>query len=77
MTSLRGSGTRRGWRRPAGISTSGPARRADWIDRTVQVLKISALTPEHWVAEFKRLKKVNEEIMRTRATKARGRARQS
>lgn len=45
---------------------------AYWIDRTVQVPKISALTLDQWVAEFKRLKKVNVEIMRAGATKARG-----
>ena len=32
---------------------------ADWIDSTVQVGKIGALTLEQWVAEFKRLKMVN------------------
>ena len=47
----------------------------DWIDRTVQVPKISALTLEQWIAEFKRLKKVNQEITRTGATKARSNAR--
>ena len=36
---------------------------ADWIDRTVRVEKISALTLEQWVAEYLRLKKVNAEMM--------------
>jgi hypothetical protein len=35
---------------------------ADWIDRTVRVEKISALTLEQWVGEFLRLKKVNAEM---------------
>jgi hypothetical protein len=37
---------------------------ADWIDRTVRVEKISALTLEDWVAEYLRLKKANAELMR-------------
>jgi hypothetical protein len=36
-----------------------------WIDATVPVGKISALTMEQWIAEYKRLKKVNAEIMRS------------
>ena len=41
---------------------------AGWIDRTVQVSKISELTLEQWMAEFKRLKKVNQEIRSVRQT---------
>ena len=37
---------------------------ADWLDRTVQVPKVSDLTLEQWIGEYKRLKKVNAEIMR-------------
>jgi hypothetical protein len=47
-----------------------------WIDATVPVDKISALTLEQWIAEYQRLKKLNAEIMRTGVTKTRGRARQ-
>ncbi len=36
---------------------------ADWIDRTVRVETLNALTLEQWVAEFLRLKKVNAELM--------------
>jgi hypothetical protein len=36
---------------------------ADWIDRTVQAVTVNALTLEEWIAELKRLKKVNAEIM--------------
>lgn len=36
---------------------------ADWVDRTVRVEKISALTLDQWVAEYLRLKKVNAELM--------------
>ena len=36
-----------------------------WIDATVPVDKISALTLEQWIAEYKRLKKVNAEILRS------------
>ena len=35
----------------------------EWIDRTVRVATVNALTLEQWVDEFKRLKKVNREIM--------------
>ena len=38
---------------------------ADWIDRTVQVPRVSALTLSEWVAEFKRLKKLNAAMMRS------------
>jgi hypothetical protein len=37
---------------------------ADWIDRTVRVATLNALTLEQWVAEYLRLKKVNGELMR-------------
>jgi len=36
---------------------------ADWIDRTVRVEKISALTLDQWVAEYVRLKKLNAELV--------------
>jgi hypothetical protein len=36
---------------------------AEWIDRTVRVKKISALTLDQWVREYLRLKKLNAEIM--------------
>jgi hypothetical protein len=41
---------------------------ADWIDRTVQVEKISALSLDQWVAEYVRLKKLNAEMMRQAGT---------
>jgi hypothetical protein len=41
-----------------------------WIDATVPVDKISALTLEQWIGEYKRLKKLNAEMMRSpKATK--------
>ena len=39
---------------------------AEWLDRTVQVATIGSLALPEWIAEFRRLKKLNEEIM-TRA----------
>jgi len=36
----------------------------DWIDRTVQVAKISDLTLDQWIAEFARLKRINADLMR-------------
>ena len=35
----------------------------DWIDRTVQARRISDLTLEQWMEQFRRLKKLNQEIM--------------
>jgi hypothetical protein len=35
----------------------------DWLDRTVNVPKVSNLTLEQWIDEFNRLKKVNEEML--------------
>jgi hypothetical protein len=37
---------------------------ADWLDRTVPVAKISALSLDEWVDKFRELKRVNEEIRR-------------
>jgi hypothetical protein len=38
---------------------------ADWLDRTVPVRKINEKTLKEWVAEFKRLKALNEQILGT------------
>ena len=38
---------------------------ADWLDRTVRVRKISEMTLNEWIAEFRRLKALNEQIMGT------------
>lgn len=35
----------------------------NWLDRTVNVPKVSNLTLEQWIDEFNRLKKVNEEML--------------
>jgi hypothetical protein len=37
---------------------------ADWIDRTVRVQTLNALTLNQWVEEYLRLKKLNGELMR-------------
>ena len=37
---------------------------ADWLERIVQVSKISDLTLEQWISEFVRLKKLNGQILR-------------
>ena len=42
---------------------------ADWIDRTVRVEKIGALTLEEWVGEYLRLKKLNAELMKPSGAK--------
>ncbi len=36
---------------------------AAWLDKTVKVPKVSSLTLEQWVAEYARLKKLNEGIL--------------
>ena len=41
-----------------------------WLDRTVQVPKVSSLTLEQWLEEFDKLKKRNAEIFRTGKRKA-------
>ena len=38
---------------------------ADWLDRTVGVRTIHGLTLKQWIEEFRRLKALNEQIMRT------------
>jgi hypothetical protein len=43
----------------------------DWLDRTVKVPIISALTLDQWVEEFQRLKKLNEGMMRNSVKKKR------
>jgi hypothetical protein len=37
---------------------------AAWLDKTVKVPKVSSLTLEEWVAEYVRLKKLNEDLLR-------------
>ena len=48
----------------------------EWLDRTVGVRTISSKTLKEWIAEFKRLKALNEQIMGTVMTGKRGRARE-
>ena len=35
---------------------------ADWLDKTVQVPKVSSLTLDEWMAEFDKLKQHNAQI---------------
>ncbi|HEY1336551.1 MAG TPA: hypothetical protein VGF59_03535 [Bryobacteraceae bacterium] len=37
----------------------------DWLDRTVTVPTVGSLTLQEWIDEYRRLKKVNEEIQRS------------
>jgi hypothetical protein len=37
----------------------------DWIDRTVAVPTINRLTLKQWIAEFRRLKELNQQILGT------------
>jgi hypothetical protein len=48
---------------------------ADWLDCTVGVRTINSLTLKEWMEEFRRLKHLNEQIMRTVRPDARGRKR--
>lgn len=49
----------------------------NWLDRTVNVPKVSSLTVPQWVEEYRRLKSLNEQIMgKASGTKA-GRKRRS
>ena len=43
-----------------------------WLDRTVNVPKVSSLTLEQWIDEFNRLKKVNEEMLAGKLPKSTG-----
>ena len=45
------------------MSSAGEA--ADWLDRTVKVRTINSLTLKQWIKEFRRLKELNERILRT------------
>ncbi len=38
---------------------------ADWLDRTVRVRTINSLTLKQWIGEFRRLKDLNERILRS------------
>jgi hypothetical protein len=44
--------------------TAGGAA-TDWLDRTVRVRTINRLTLKQWIEEFRRLKALNERILRT------------
>jgi hypothetical protein len=37
----------------------------DWLDSTVAVRKINDLTLKQWIEEFRRLRALNQQIMRT------------
>jgi len=41
----------------------------NWLDRTVNVPKVSSLTLEQWIGEFNRLKKLNDEMLAGKVTK--------
>lgn len=47
----------------------------DWLDRTVGVRTISSMTLKEWIAEFRRLKALNEQIMGTLKSRKTGRVR--
>jgi hypothetical protein len=58
-----------GWRRPASYFYFWTGEASGWLDNTVRVAKISDLTLDGWVDEFRKLKKLNAEIMKTAKAK--------
>ena len=44
----------------------------DWLDRTVGVRTINSMTLKQWVAEFRRIKALNEQMMGTLKKGAKG-----
>jgi hypothetical protein len=60
----RASATQSDWRGPTITPVHGRRGRRR-LGRTVGVRAISSLTLKEWIAEFKRLKALNEQIMRT------------
>lgn len=38
---------------------------AGWLDRVVKVRKINSLTLKEWIEEFRRLKALNDQILKT------------
>ena len=42
----------------------------DWIDRTVAVRTINSLTLKQWIEEYRRLKDLNQQIMKTAKSSA-------
>lgn len=50
---------------------------ANWLDRTVKVPKVSSLTVPQWIGEYRRLKSLNEQIMRNPSGTKAGRKRRS
>lgn len=42
----------------------------NWIDRSVAVRTINSLTLKEWIAEFRRLKALNQQILKTVGTGA-------
>jgi hypothetical protein len=43
----------------------------NWLDRTVNVPKVSSLTLEQWIGEYDRLKKLNGEMLSGKVPKKR------
>jgi hypothetical protein len=42
-----------------------------WLDKTVSAPSLSSLSVEHWIAEFERLTKLNDEILKASAGEGR------
>lgn len=47
----------------------------DWLDRTVPVETVSSLTLTEWIAEFRRLEKLNRKLLGGEVTRGSGKGR--
>ena len=48
---------------------------SDWLDKTVNAASLSTLSLEQWIAEFERLTKLNDDILKASAGEGRAEAR--
>jgi len=47
---------------------------SDWLDKTVNAPSLSSLSLEQWIAEFERLTKLNDDILKASAGEGRARS---
>ena len=48
---------------------------SDWLDKTVNAASLSTLSLEQWIAEFERLTKLNDDILKASAGEGRAEVR--
>jgi len=59
------------WQRAMAISIFPAERQSDWLDKTVNAPSLRSLSLEQWIAEFERLTKLNDEILKASAGEGR------